>query len=310
MRTGSVLDDRDSMGSTEATVATPETIQRVKEVFTERPTTSLRQASRDLKVSHSTVHRILKKELNLFPYKIQCQQPLGEIDVTRRYEFANEMITRIEANRIDPKHIWFSDESHFWLDGYVNRQNYRHWGSEQPHLAVVRPLHPERITVWCAICYDGIIGPFFIRENITAEVYRRDIYERFVAIARERKMVANYWFQQDGAAPHRTEENLVRIMADFDGRIIALNAPKFTISDLEWPPSSPDMTVCDFFLWGYTKDKVYKDRPANLQELQRRITTVIESIPEEIRHNAINTFVTRLRHLLTIGGGYFENLVH
>ncbi|GBN05744.1 hypothetical protein AVEN_46340-1 [Araneus ventricosus] len=26
---------------------------------------------------------------------------------------------------------------------------------------------------------------------------------------------------------------------------------------LPWPPRSPDLTLCDFFLWGYVKDKVY-----------------------------------------------------
>lgn len=310
MRTGSVLDDTASQGTREAPVAIPETIEKVREIFTQKPTTSLRQAALDLNVSHMTVQRILKEDLNLFPYKIQCQQPLKEIDITRRRDFANLMIRRIESNRIDPKNIWFTDESHFWLDGYVNRQNYRHWGSEQPHIAVVRPLHPQRITVWCAISHGGIIGPFFFRENITADIYRRHIYERFVEIAREKKMVSNYYFQQDGAAPHRTEENLTRIMGDFDHRIIALNAPKYTTSDIEWPTQSPDMTVCDFFLWGYTKDKVYKDRPGNLQELERRITDVIETIPDEIRESAVDNFVTRLRHLITSNGGHFENLVH
>ena len=24
-----------------------------------------------------------------------------------------------------------------------------------------------------------------------------------------------------------------------------------------WPPRSPDLTVCDFFLWGFVKDNVY-----------------------------------------------------
>ena len=31
------------------------------------------------------------------------------------------------------KKIIFSDESHFDLDGYVNKQNYSIWGTENPH---------------------------------------------------------------------------------------------------------------------------------------------------------------------------------
>ena len=31
---------------------------------------------------------------------------------------------------------------------------------------------------------------------------------------------------------------------------------------LLWPPSSPDLTPCDFFLWGYVKDNAYKPQTA------------------------------------------------
>ena len=31
---------------------------------------------------------------------------------------------------------------------------------------------------------------------------------------------------------------------------------------LFWPPRSPDLTPCDFFLWGYVKDNAYKRQTA------------------------------------------------
>ena len=31
---------------------------------------------------------------------------------------------------------------------------------------------------------------------------------------------------------------------------------------LLWPPRSPDLTPCDFFLWGYVKDNAYKPQTA------------------------------------------------
>ena len=35
-----------------------------------------------------------------------------------------------------------------------------------------------------------------------------------------------------------------------------------------WPPRSPDLTICDFFLWGYVKDRVYvPPLPATVDEL-------------------------------------------
>ncbi|GFX38080.1 putative transposable element [Trichonephila clavipes] len=49
------------------------------------------------------------------------------------------------------KRILFSDEAHFWLNGYVNKQNCRIWSETNPQVCVETPLHPEKLTVWCAL---------------------------------------------------------------------------------------------------------------------------------------------------------------
>ncbi|GFU76882.1 DDE_3 domain-containing protein [Trichonephila clavipes] len=55
------------------------------------------------------------------------------------------------------KRILFSDEVHFWLNGYVNKQNFRIWSEANPQLYVETPLHPEILTVWCALWAGGIL---------------------------------------------------------------------------------------------------------------------------------------------------------
>ncbi|GFX30802.1 hypothetical protein TNCV_656881 [Trichonephila clavipes] len=40
--------------------------------------------------------------------------------------------------------ILFSDEAHFWLNGYVNKQNCRIWSEANPQVYVETPLHPEK----------------------------------------------------------------------------------------------------------------------------------------------------------------------
>ncbi|GFX18601.1 hypothetical protein TNCV_3310621 [Trichonephila clavipes] len=44
------------------------------------------------------------------------------------------------------KLILFSDEAHFWLNGYVNKQNCRIWSEANPQVYVETPLHPEKLT--------------------------------------------------------------------------------------------------------------------------------------------------------------------
>ena len=48
-------------------------------------------------------------------------------------------------------------------------------------------------------------------------------------------------------------------------RVIAMNHA------VEWPLRSPDLTPCDYFLWGHLKNNVFATPPRDLEELQGRI---------------------------------------
>jgi len=50
------------------------------------------------------------------------------------------------------------------------------------------------------------------------------------------------------------------------------------------------MNPCDYFLWGYLKDRVYRINPHTVQELQAEIEAVTEEITAD---NSVN-FVVRL----------------
>ena len=55
-----------------------------------------------------------------------------------------------------------SDEAHFHLSGFVNKQNFRYCSTTNLH---ERPLHTSKVTVWCAISSFGIIGPYFFKDE-------------------------------------------------------------------------------------------------------------------------------------------------
>ncbi|GFV54653.1 DUF4817 domain-containing protein [Trichonephila clavipes] len=55
------------------------------------------------------------------------------------------------------KRILFNDEAHFWLNGYVNKQNCRIWSEANPQVYVETPLYPEKLTVWCTLWAGGIL---------------------------------------------------------------------------------------------------------------------------------------------------------
>lgn len=309
-RTGSVLDDNEGRTGRPVTVNTPENVERVRELYEREPTISQVRASQRLQIKRTSLRTIMSDQLNLFPYKIQIYQALTLVDFQRRLDFANQVIPLLENGTIDLEKLWFSDEAHFYLAGYVNKQNFRHWGTENPHLVVACPLHPERVTVWCGLCAKGIIGPIFLDSTITGTIYKTQIIDEFMATAMGSDMVENYWFQQDGALPHRTQEVFDTISEYFGDRIIGLGAESATGGVIDWPSNSPDLNVCDTFLWGYLKDRVYATAPASIEDLKQRISALVQSIGTDILERAIGNFETRLRHLIVTGGAHFENLIH
>ncbi|GFW08529.1 hypothetical protein TNCV_2775511 [Trichonephila clavipes] len=84
------------------------------------------------------------------------------------------------------KRILFSDEAHFWLNGYVNKQNCRIWSEANPQVYVETPLHPEKLTVWCPLWAGGIIGPYFFKNDeghnvpVNGDRYRAMITNFFI----------------------------------------------------------------------------------------------------------------------------------
>ena len=48
---------------------------------------------------------------------------------------------------------------------------------------------------------------------------------------------------------------------------------------MEWPPRSPDLILCDFFMWGYLKDRVFSTSPPqNIDHLRRRISGEFDAL--------------------------------
>ncbi|RWS02163.1 hypothetical protein B4U79_03945, partial [Dinothrombium tinctorium] len=62
----------------------------------------------------------------------------------KRVEFCRRILLEIEKDESFLKRIWFSDESHFHLDGFVNKQIYRIWGTEKPSIFLQKSSHAKK----------------------------------------------------------------------------------------------------------------------------------------------------------------------
>ena len=131
-----------------------------------------------MSIAQTTLWRITRKDIGLHAFKIKLSQEIKPLDHLKRQKFSNWALAKLEENEEFHRKIIFSDEAHFWLNGFVNKQNMCYWSATNPNVLLETPLHPLKVTVWCGFHARGVIGPyFFVDENdrhvtINGERYR------------------------------------------------------------------------------------------------------------------------------------------
>ncbi|GFT32358.1 transposable element Tc3 transposase [Trichonephila clavipes] len=167
------------------------------------------------------------------------------------------------------KRILFSDEAHFWLNGYVNKQNCRIWSEANPQVYVETPFHPEKLTVWCALWAGGIIGPYFFKTDEGHNVT--------VNGDRYRAMITNFFI------------------------------PELNNHDVQ--QLSCDLTPLDYFLWGYVKALVYVDKPQTLDHLEDNIRRVIADIRPQMLEKVIENWTSGLDYIRASRGSPMPEII-
>ncbi|KAI4454291.1 transposable element tc3 transposase-like protein [Holotrichia oblita] len=119
-----------------------------------------------------------------------------------------------------------------------------------------------------------IIGPIFFEETITAANYR-EILNTFIEQLHDDEITTGF-FQQDNATAHTVRQTIDYLQQFYDNRLINAN---------RWPPRSPDLTPLDFFLFGYLKNKIFRNRLHTLDELKEAVRIAIGEIGPEMLQN-------------------------
>ena len=223
-------------------------------------------------------------------------------DYPRRVHFAQYCRAQMRNSADFLSRIVFSDECMFRVNGSVNTQNVRIWGTENPYSVHEEVMNSPGIMAWCAMSEDRIIGPYFFENgNVTGASYRNMLND--YAFPRFQNLRNDYIFQQDGAPAHTF--NLVKAYLD----TMRPNCWIGKRGPTPWPARSPDLTPCDFFLWGYIKSKVYETPVGSIEQLKRRIRRVVRSIDTETLQNVWKNLKFRLDYTIHVNGQRIEHLI-
>lgn len=258
---------------------------------------SLRRVACEFGLSLSTVWRIVRQRLRLYPYKPKVVVPLSSDHRRTRREFCDWLIGR--RSGFEDYVIW-SDEKWFVLNQSPNRQNERYWAPQNPNVEVsCRIQGDQKVMCWAGLVNGKVIihwieGGRAVNGPSYVEMLKHVVLPLIQANNQR------FWFQQDGATAHTAKSTRKWLAENFGDRIISRFTPH------PWPARSPDLSPLDFWFWGAAMAELRRSPPATLDDLKVTVEAYANSLDEEEVRRAVRHVRTRAHECLRKRGGAFE----
>ncbi|GFV82083.1 transposable element Tcb2 transposase [Trichonephila clavipes] len=255
--------------------------------------TSVRFVAEALGLPRATVQKIMRNILRYYPYKLQFVQELLPHDFETRHLFSLQFLARLEVDPEWPWNILWTDEARFHLDGSVNTPNCRIWETDNPHSTLRVPLHSSKVTVWLCFSASFYSWPVFFKElgaggpvtcSVTGQRYASLLRNKIIPDLQARQCLSRIIFMQDGAPPHIT-----RCVTDVLKHHFTEESVIHRQFHHLWPPLSPDLNPCDFWLCGHLKQLVSCDQPKTLPDLRDSISRHVLNISQNTLRSTVGT---------------------
>ena len=272
-------------------------VEEVRESVSETPQTSTRHRSQELRMSRTSLRRVLRRKLKYHPYRIAELHKLTQTDRERRLAMCSWVQQKQEECQTWIRHVWFTDEAHFHLDGRTNSHNNVFWSQTKPDHVTEAGRMGARVT--CLVAFNarhGLLGPYWFEDeegrtvSVNQERYR-DVLKRLhedMAKKMSENQLRLCWFMQDGAPP-RTARGTLQLLQDlFRHRVFTKG------SENEWAPHSPDLNPLDFWFWGACKSAVYGSRPGTLEQLRLSVEEYVSSVSADTVDRVGTSFLERV----------------
>jgi len=146
----------------------------------------------------------------------------------------------------------------------------------------------------------NVIGPYLLRDTMNAKRYLQMLEDYVWPITSGWENIDELVFMHNGTPPHFALGVHAWLDQKFPGRWLGRRGPH------ERPTRSPDLTPCDFFLWDWAKEEVYRAKSHTLEQLEDQIWKVITNIPHNFLQKTVDSIPGRLRKLVDAAGAYVE----
>lgn len=280
-------------------------VEAVMGALTESRNKTVSQISLELDLKHTTVHRILRKDLLLFK---KCAKFVPKI-LTQENKDRRVRICRYNLGRARLEGRFFhniitGDESyiHIWDPG--NKEATREWlAKDEDHAQKPLQWRGGRNSKCLLIVFfdwRGIVHHEYHRHTtINGPLYRQILECLFQSIQHRRThqwRAGTFILHDDNARPHRSDP----VLQFLHGRHARV---------LDHPPYSPDLAPADFFLFPRVKKELRGIRFDDLDSLEECCDDVLGRITQaEFQEAVITKWKQRMRKCVQFGGRYFEGM--
>ena len=252
-------------------------------------------------VSPSTICRLIKKS-NRRKVKKPRVHAMSPDTMEKRYRRSWQLYRLLRKNRW--RRVITCDEAWFYLRTSQGKRGIQYLKlSQKRSEAEVQPhqQHPKGVMVWIAFSADGFFKPIFIEEGakINSLYYCKKVIEPFHKEYKQKYPENQMLLHQDSAPSH---------VSKFTVPFLKKKQIKFITKD-QWMPSSPDCAPCDYWLFGYLKNRVQKRKVKTIAGLKKAIRQEVKNIPIWMVERALRSWPRRCRLVYYNKGGYIENFM-
>ena len=272
-------------------------VEKVRICLDEFPFASARFISTQVALSVNTVIRILKQELHLKKrYSRWVPKFLTQSQKAERVKLSKMMLQKLTKLTSNQRQCVVTCGESWFFATYYHDSKWCEEG-EDPPLIPKRLLNDEKVMFFAAFSINGIIllKPLPTNTSFTSAYMCTNILEELTVNAQnimKNRCRHHLILHFDNAKPHTAKRTLQKI-------------EELQWEKLDHPPYSPDISPCDFFLFGYVKTKLPQYNCSSIYELTKAIDDICSKITSTMWENVFNAWINRLNHVFDSGGEYF-----
>ena len=289
---------------------TDEAVQQVRDQLQADRRKTVRQMSEDTGINKTTLHTILKKDLTLSKVAPKFIPKL----LTDEQKRFRAQLCRLNLDSLEENDDFISltvsgDESWISIFETETKQSSCEWVPKGNQAARPRKALRQRSTKKAMLtAFIDERGPVLAeftppRKTVNANSYcdvlrclKEHLQKQPALWAMEPQgEYRTFRLHQDNAPSHTAAISLALI-----GESKILIVPH--------PPYSPDLAVCDYFLFPRLKSELRGHRFRNIRDMKTAVLRTLRQIPEEDYRNAMRSMPLRWMKCIASGGGYFEGL--